>query len=156
MTENTLMHRSNGLISCEKLNSSLSRLIIKKTKLEQEYKEIENTLIHTYHLSEIPKEHSKKLSYDDEIIKFIEKREKIKDEIQEIDTKIQNKTKMIDIIKQTISNLPPCSVKQILELTFINGYTAKEIASQLKCSTSNVYKHTRGIQSIFDDVTIEA
>ena len=47
------------------------------------------------------------------------------------------------------------SVKQILELTFINGYTAKEIASQLKCSISNVYKHTRGIQSIFDDVKVE-
>ena len=124
------MHRSNGLISCEKLNSSLSRLIIKKTKLEQEYHDIEDTLIHTYHLSELPKEHSKKMSYDDEVIKFIEKREEIKGKIQEIDTKIQSKTRMIDIIKQTIENLPPCSVKQILELTFINGYTAKEIASQ--------------------------
>jgi len=149
------MHRSNGLISCEKLNSSLSRLIIKKTKLEQEYHDIEDTLIHTYHLSELPKEHSKKMSYDDEVIKFIEKREEIKGKIQEIDTKIQSKTRMIDIIKQTIENLPPCSVKQILELTFINGYTAKEIASQLKCSISNVYKHTRGIQSIFDDVKVE-
>ena len=149
------MHRSNGLISCEKLNSSLSRLIIKKTKLEQEYHDIEDTLIHTYHLSELPKEHSKKMSYDDEVIKFIEKREEIKGKIQEIDTKIQSKTRMIDIINQTIENLPPCSVKQILELTFINGYTAKEIASQLKCSISNVYKHTRGIQSIFDDVKVE-
>ena len=95
------------------------------------------------------------MSYDDEVIKFIEKREEIKGKIQEIDTKIQSKTRMIDIIKQTIENLPPCSVKQILELTFINGYTAKEIASQLKCSISNVYKHTRGIQSIFDDVKVE-
>lgn len=153
--ENTLTHRSNGLTSCEKLNSSLSRLILNKAKLKKEYQEVENTLFHTFHLSEIPKDHSKKMSYDDECIKFIERREEIEKKIQDIDLKIKEKTRMINIIKQTIDSLPQCSVKQILELTFINGYTAKEIASQLKCSISNVYKHTRGIQSIFDDVKVE-
>lgn len=151
---NLTMHRSNGLTTCEKLNSSLSRLIIQKAKLEKEYQDIENTLVHTYHLSDIPKEHTKKMSYDDECIKFIERRDEIKDKISEIEEKINRKSRLIEVIESTINNLPSCTVKKILELTFINGYTAKEIASMLNCSISNVYKHTRGIQAMFSDVSI--
>ena len=46
------MHRSNGLTSCEKLNSSLSRLIINKAKLEKEYQEVGEQLDYKHYFQE--------------------------------------------------------------------------------------------------------
>lgn len=141
---NSNFYRLNGLISIEKLRSTISLLMIDIVSLKNEFDGLEHDIIQGYHFSDIPKDTSK--LNDEVLIGFIERRNRLIKEIEDKDKQVKNTYLLINKIQEMINNLPDCFYKKVMILAFSEGHTAKEISYQLGCSLSNVYKFTNEMQ----------
>lgn len=120
-----------------KLNTEISKLIISKTNKENELKEIEYSILKANHFNELPSDTSR--LRDENIIKFIEKRESILEQLKIINKRINELNSHINNIKNAINNMPDCFFKTIMDLFFIKSKDINYIASSTGYSRSSIY-----------------
>lgn len=106
--------------------------------------DIEKSIPQGFKLSDIPKDSS--TFNDEKYIRFVEKVEKIKKNIDVIDSEISSLRELCNTIVNTINSLPDCNCKTISQLYFIDCLSAKEICCRTGISRSVVYKE---ISSVF-------
>lgn len=131
-------------VNIKTINSDISNLLVKKMNLSIRLSDIEKSIPQGFKLSDIPKDSS--TFNDEKYIRFVEKVEKIKKNIDVIDSEISSLRELCNTIVNTINSLPDCNCKTISQLYFIDCLSAKEICCRTGISRSVVYKE---ISSVF-------
>lgn len=125
----------------KKLNNEISKLIIFRTNLENKLKELEFSILKANHFNELPPDTSK--LKDENIIMFIEKKEKTSEIIKNINKKINELNSQINNIKNAVNEMPDCSFKTIMDLFFIKSESMKYITSTTGYSRASIYNFIR-------------
>lgn len=125
----------------KKLNNEISKLIIFRTNLENELKEIELSILKANHFNKIPPDTSK--LKDENIIMFIEKKEKTSELIKNVNKKINELNSQINNIKNAVNEMPDCSFKTIMDLFFIKSESMEYITSATGYSRASIYNFIR-------------
>lgn len=121
----------------KKLNIEISKLIIFRTNLESQLKEIELSILKANHFHELPPDTSK--LKDENIIMFIEKKEKISKLIKNANKEISELNSQINNIKNAVNEMPDCSFKTIMDLFFIKSKSVRYITSATGYSRASIY-----------------
>lgn len=127
-----------------KLNSEISKLTILKLNLHNKLKEIELSILKSNSTKDLPRDTSK--LQDEFIIKFVEKRDSINEQIKNIDKEISEINSHIDCLTNTISKMPDCFFKKIMDMFYLKSKTINEIVCSTGYSRSHVYNviHSKG------------
>lgn len=121
----------------KRLNIEISKLIILKTSLENDLKEIDASILKANHFHELPPDTSK--LHDESIISLIERKDKIYKKIEKINKEIDDLKSHIDSITKAIDNMPDCFFKEIMDLFFLKSKPMPFIVSKTGYSRSSIY-----------------
>ena len=135
------MQEMKKILTLGKLNDKITHYIMLQNGLSSRLADIDETIEQSYKLDQIPKDTSK-LS-DEKLISYIEKREKILDEISLCKKNINKFERIKNNILVSFGNLPDCDLKKMIKMHFFDekkysciadclGYTPCTIGYKLR------------------------